>query len=49
VKVPHSGNGSPYGSVEEVARRTGVSRKAIEALAEADAFASLGSSRRAAM
>ena len=49
VKVRHSGNGSPYGSVEEVARRTGVSRKAIEALAEADAFASLGSTRRAAM
>ena len=49
VKVRRSGNGSPYGSVEEVARRTGVSRKAIEALAEADAFASLGASRRAAM
>jgi error-prone DNA polymerase len=49
VKVRHSGNGSPYGSVEEVARRTGISRKAIEALAEADAFASLGSTRRAAM
>ena len=49
VKVRRSGNGSPYGSVEEVARRAGVSRKAIEALAEADAFASLGTSRRAAM
>jgi error-prone DNA polymerase len=49
VKVRRSGNGSPYGSVEEVARRTGVSRKAIEALAEADAFASLGASRRSAM
>ncbi len=49
VKVRRSGNGSPYASVEEVARRAGVSRKAIEALAGADAFASLGASRRAAM
>ena len=44
-----AGNGSPYGSVEEVARRAAVSRRAIEALAEADAFASLGASRRDAM
>ena len=49
VRVRRSGNGSPYGSVEDMARRTGVGRKAIEALAEADAFASLGVSRRAAM
>ncbi|MCB8877414.1 error-prone DNA polymerase [Acidisoma silvae] len=49
VKVRRSGNGAPYGSVEEVARRAGVSRRAIEALAEADAFASLGQGRRAAM
>jgi len=49
VKVRRSGNGSPYGSVAEVTRRAGVSRRAIEALAEADAFASLGASRRAAM
>ncbi|WP_158746937.1 hypothetical protein [Acidisphaera sp. L21] len=49
VKTRRSGNGSPYSSVEEVARRSGVSRKAIEALAEADAFASLGASRRDAM
>jgi error-prone DNA polymerase len=49
VKLRHAGNGSPYGSVEEVARRAGVSRRAIEALAEADAFASLGADRRAAM
>jgi error-prone DNA polymerase len=49
VKVRRSGNGSPYASVEEVARRTGVSRKAIEALAEADAFTGLGTNRRAAM
>ena len=49
AKVRRSGNGSPYGSVEEVARRANVGRKAIEALAEADAFASLGASRREAM
>jgi error-prone DNA polymerase len=49
AKVRRSGNGSPYGSVEDVARRTGISRKAIEALAEADAFASLGASRRSAI
>ena len=49
VEARGAGNGSPYGSVEEVARRTGISRRAIEALAEADAFASLGASRRAAM
>ena len=49
AKVRRSGNGSPYGSVEEVARRASVGRKAIEALAEADAFASLGASRREAM
>jgi error-prone DNA polymerase len=39
VQVRRPGNGSPYGSVEEVARRGGLSRRAIEALAEADAFA----------
>ena len=49
VKVRRSGNGSPYGSVEEVARRSGVSRRAIEVLAAADACASLGCGRRAAM
>ncbi len=49
VKVRRSGNGTPYGSVEDVARRTGVSRRTIEALAEADAFASLGTDRRSAV
>ena len=49
ARIRRSGNGSPYGSVDEVVRRTGVGRKAIEALAEADAFASLGASRREAM
>jgi error-prone DNA polymerase len=49
ARVRRAGNGSPYGSVEEVARRAGVGRRAIEALAGADAFASLGASRRDAM
>jgi error-prone DNA polymerase len=49
VKARRSGNGAPFGSVEEVARRAGISRRAIEALAEADAFASLGHGRRDAM
>ncbi len=49
VKARQAGNGSPYGSLEEVARRAGISRRAIEALAEADAFASIGIDRRAAM
>ena len=35
--------------MEEVARRANVGRKAIEALAEADAFAGLGAGRREAM
>ncbi|MCS6855938.1 MAG: error-prone DNA polymerase, partial [Elioraea sp.] len=43
------GNGKPYESLEEVARRAGVGRAALECLAEADAFASLGLSRRAAL
>jgi len=37
---------SPYGSVEEVWRRAGVPAAAIERLAEADAFHSLGEDRR---
>jgi error-prone DNA polymerase len=49
VKIRRAGNGSPYGSVEEVARRTGISRRGMEALAEADAFASLGTDRRTAI
>jgi error-prone DNA polymerase len=36
----------PYGSVEEVWRRTGVPRAAIERLAEADAFAAIAENRR---
>jgi error-prone DNA polymerase len=49
VQARRSGNGSPYESVEEVARRAGVGRKALEALASADAFARLRVSRRAAL
>jgi len=37
---------APYGSVEELWRRAGVPRAAIERLAEADAFRALGEDRR---
>jgi error-prone DNA polymerase len=37
---------APFGSVEEVWRRSGVPRSAIERLAEADAFLRLGEDRR---
>jgi len=49
VQARKAGNGSPYDSVEEVARRTGAGRKALEALAAADAFASLRLNRRKAL
>jgi error-prone DNA polymerase len=49
VKARSGGNGSPFASPEEVVRRAGIGRKATEALAQADAFRSLGSSRRAAV
>ena len=49
AEARRAGNGSPYGSVDEVVRRAGVGRKAIEALAEADGFAGMGLDRRAAM
>ena len=39
----------PYTSVEELARRSGAPVAALERLAEADAFASLGLDRRAAL
>jgi error-prone DNA polymerase len=39
----------PFASVEEMARRTGVTRGALERLAEADAFATMGLDRRAAL
>ena len=39
----------PFTSVEELARRSGVSTAALERLAEADAFADMGLDRRAAL
>ena len=48
AKARRAGNGAPFGSVEEVARRAGVGRRALEALAAADAFGTVGT-RRAAL
>ncbi|WP_043344118.1 error-prone DNA polymerase [Belnapia moabensis] len=42
-------NGAPFASVEEVAWRAGVGLRTLGALAEADAFASAGASRRKAI
>jgi error-prone DNA polymerase len=42
AKARRAGNGAPFGSVEEVARRRGVGRRALEALAAADAFGTVG-------
>ena len=36
AKARRTGNGAPFGSVEEVARRAGVGRRALEALAAAE-------------
>ena len=41
-------NGAPFGSVEELAWRAGVGKRALDALAAADAFAGLGDGRRQA-
>lgn len=49
AEARRAGNGSPYASVDEVVRRAGVGRRAIEALAEADGFAGMVLDRRAAM
>ncbi|HVY16273.1 MAG TPA: error-prone DNA polymerase [Rhodopila sp.] len=49
VETRRSGNGSPYESVEEVARRADAGRRALEALAQADAFARLRIGRRGAL
>jgi error-prone DNA polymerase len=46
--IAHRG-GAPYGSVEEVWRRAGLLRAALERLAEADAFRGLGLDRRQAL
>ena len=49
VKARSGGNGSPFASPEEVVRRANIGRKAMEALAQADAFRSMGTSRREAL
>ncbi|MCW8085617.1 error-prone DNA polymerase [Sabulicella glaciei] len=48
ARARHSGNGAPFANVEEVARRARLDRKAMSALAAADAFRSLGAGRREA-
>ncbi|MBV1800435.1 error-prone DNA polymerase [Siccirubricoccus sp. G192] len=49
AKARRAGNGAPFASVEEVARRAGVGRPALQALAAADAFTGLGVGRRTAL
>jgi error-prone DNA polymerase len=49
AKARRTGNGAPYASVGEVARRAGVGRRALEALAAADAFAGVATPRRGAL
>jgi error-prone DNA polymerase len=49
AKARRSGNGAPFASLEEMARRARVGRSVLEALAAADAFGSLGSGRRLAL
>jgi error-prone DNA polymerase len=49
VKARSGGNGSPFASPEEVVRRASIGRKAMDALAQADAFGSMGSSRQEAL
>jgi error-prone DNA polymerase len=49
VKARSGGNGSPFASPEEVVRRANITRKAMETLAQADAFRSMGTSRREAL
>ena len=44
-----AGNGRPFESLEEVARRSGLGGAALARLAEADGFASLGLARREAL
>jgi error-prone DNA polymerase len=48
VAARQARNGAPFGSVEDLAWRTGASRKALEALAAANAFTSTGLARRRA-
>jgi error-prone DNA polymerase len=49
VAAREAGNGRPFASIEKIFRRTGLGRVALEKLAAADACASLGLSRRAAL
>jgi error-prone DNA polymerase len=49
VAARDAGNGRPFASIEEIFRRTGLGRAALEKLAGADACASLDLSRRAAL
>ena len=46
--VAHRGN-EPYASIEEISRRAGTPAAALERLAEADAFRSMGLNRRQAL
>lgn len=46
VDARHARNGAPFASVEELARRSNIGRRALDALAAADAFAGLGAERR---
>jgi len=48
VKARTSNNGAPSTSMEELALRTGLSRAALDALADADAFGDMGWDRREA-
>jgi error-prone DNA polymerase len=48
VKVRLQANGAPFASIEELALRAGISQGAINALADADAFADLGRDRHEA-
>jgi error-prone DNA polymerase len=49
VKARTGGNGSPFASPEEVVRRANITRQAVEALAQADAFRGMGTGRREAL
>jgi error-prone DNA polymerase len=49
VAARAAGNGKPFATLEEIFRRTGLGRAPLERLAGADAYASLGLDRRAAL
>jgi len=48
VEARQACNGAPFASVEETVRRAGLSRRGVESLAAADAFAGMGIGRRQA-